>query len=243
VSQALCRLHARACLIAEEILWLLQGGFASGAMARWRTLHEIVVVGFFLVEKGQDVAERYLLHHQIESMKAAAQYQQHCGKLGKPSLSKREMKQHQRIGDKLVKRFGKPYRTDWGWAADALKKERPTFTDIEDAVSLGYIRPYFKLACYPNHAGCKGIMFDLGNPNGGFADGEVLLAGSSNAGIYDPAHCGAKSLLQATATLLLYGVPSIENFAVVAALQEIADQTETALAIADANLEPRARTN
>lgn len=42
---ALCKLHARACLVASEVHWLLEGGFASGAMARWRTLHEIAVVG------------------------------------------------------------------------------------------------------------------------------------------------------------------------------------------------------
>ena len=55
------------------------------------------------------------------------------------------------------------YGKDWGWAAKALGQRRVTFTDIEKAVSLAHYRPYFKLACTPNHAGSKGVWFDLGN--------------------------------------------------------------------------------
>jgi hypothetical protein len=39
----LARSHARACQIAEEIITLLEAGFSDGAMARWRTMHEIAV--------------------------------------------------------------------------------------------------------------------------------------------------------------------------------------------------------
>jgi hypothetical protein len=38
--EVLTRLHARACQVVDEILVLLSAGFADGAMARWRTLHE-----------------------------------------------------------------------------------------------------------------------------------------------------------------------------------------------------------
>ena len=38
------RLHARACQIAREVLTLLYAGFAEGAMARWRALHELAVL-------------------------------------------------------------------------------------------------------------------------------------------------------------------------------------------------------
>src|SRR5262249_50921986 len=44
VFEALVRLHARSCLVAEEVCWLMEGGFASGAHSRWRTLHELVTV-------------------------------------------------------------------------------------------------------------------------------------------------------------------------------------------------------
>jgi len=41
--EMLSRSHARSCQVALEILTLLQNGFADGAHARWRTLHEIAV--------------------------------------------------------------------------------------------------------------------------------------------------------------------------------------------------------
>ncbi len=58
--EVLTRLHARACQISSEILVLLSGGFADGAMARWRTLHEIAVTTFFVARHGEPVAERYI---------------------------------------------------------------------------------------------------------------------------------------------------------------------------------------
>ena len=36
-------LHARSCQVTREIVALIEAGYADGAMARWRTLHEISV--------------------------------------------------------------------------------------------------------------------------------------------------------------------------------------------------------
>lgn len=44
--KVLVRLHARACQISYEVLALVRSGFADGAMARWRTLHELSVLAF-----------------------------------------------------------------------------------------------------------------------------------------------------------------------------------------------------
>lgn len=38
----------------------------------------------------------------------------------------------------------------------------PTFEDIEDAVGLAYMRPYYKMASYPVHASPKGLTFTVG---------------------------------------------------------------------------------
>ena len=70
VFDVLTRLHARACQIAFEVLVLLKNGFADGAHARWRSLHEVTVVASFIKTHGDEVAERYLLHDNIESYKA-----------------------------------------------------------------------------------------------------------------------------------------------------------------------------
>jgi hypothetical protein len=44
----MARLHASACLVAFEILTLLQAGHAQAALARWRTLHETAVTALFI---------------------------------------------------------------------------------------------------------------------------------------------------------------------------------------------------
>ena len=83
--------------------------------------------------------------------------------------------------DKLCQRFGKEYREQWGWAAEALKPRAANFAEIEAAVSFDHYRPYFKLACHSNHAGSKGIQFDLGNALNP-PDSDIMLAGPSDAG-------------------------------------------------------------
>src|SRR4051812_37136287 len=42
--EVVTRLRARAITVADEAITLLRAGLASGAMARWRTLHELAVV-------------------------------------------------------------------------------------------------------------------------------------------------------------------------------------------------------
>ena len=57
----LVRLHAKGCLISIEILMLLKNGYADGAHARWRALHELSVTARFLTTHGKDAAQRYVV--------------------------------------------------------------------------------------------------------------------------------------------------------------------------------------
>src|SRR4029077_18930805 len=41
---SLIKIHARAVQISYEILALIRGGFADGAHARWRSLHELAII-------------------------------------------------------------------------------------------------------------------------------------------------------------------------------------------------------
>jgi hypothetical protein len=239
VFEALVRLHARSCLVADEVNWLLEGGYASGAHARWRTLHEITTVAYFIQEKGQEVAERYLLHHVVDSSKAADQYQQFCQRLGQEPFSEQELERFHEDRDELCRRFGPAYREEWGWAADALNLQRPRFTDIERAVNLDHLRPYFKLSCHSNHAGSKGLWYDLGNslnPEGS----DPALAGPSNAGLSEPGICTALSLCQVTTTLLLHGEPNGTTLMIATALRQLSQEAQEAFAEVDAQLKEEA---
>jgi hypothetical protein len=198
VYAVLLRLHARSCLIASEVIALLEAGLASGAHARWRSAHEIAVVGSFIANHGQEVAERYLLHEAVESHRAVADYQRYATRLDYEPFSDDELDEMRESRDALVARFGRGYGTPYGWAAGALNHPQPTFRDIEASVSLDHLRPYYRMASHPTHAGPKGIAFDLGLLRGDAA----LLAGPSNAGLADPGHAMALSLLHSTVTLL-----------------------------------------
>jgi hypothetical protein len=218
--QVILRLHARACQVAHEIVALLQSGFADGAHARWRTLHELTVTGFFIAEHGDPTAERFVLHHGIETFKAAEQFQKYCQRLGFRSLTKRKFSDIAKRKERLIKRFGKSFNGDYGWAASIIQKDRPTFRDIEEMVQLDYIRPYYKLACSNVHAGAKGAFERLGlykdNSN-------VLLAGPSSIGLADPGQAAALSLSQIT-TCLLLAEPTLDSFVVIRLVDRLAKQ-------------------
>lgn len=197
----LSRLHARACQISNEVLTLLECGFADGAHARWRSLHEVVVVADFIEVSGRDLAERYLSHEGVESYKAALQYRRYCEQLDVEPITDDEIAELSSNRDRLIQQYGPEYKHEYGWAAGALNKRRPTFADIEQAVGLDHLRPYYKLASHNVHANPKGVFVKLGLPDG--AD-NLLLAGASDAGLAEPGHLMALSLTHITSVLLLH---------------------------------------
>lgn len=201
VFEALTRLHARGCQVASEVLVLLEAGFADGADARWRSLHELTVTAYLLKEHGNDLAERYLLHDVVESYWAAKQYRDDPEKLGPMPISDEEFTQLEHNVSSLVTRFGKDYKNSYGWAAELLGVKKPRFAQLERKAELGHIRPRYKLASHNVHAESKGIYFRLGLFPG--SETTILLAGASNAGLADPGHSTALSLTQLTIALLM----------------------------------------
>lgn len=197
--EALSRVHARACHVAGEILALLESGYADGAHARWRTLHELAVVTALLTEHGDDLAEKYLLHEVVESLTAARQLADYAAQIGEKPLSKREMGRLATEQQALCERFGSEYRKRYGWAAKLLNNPNPNFDHLEKAATLNHLRPYYKLASYNVHASAKGASYRLGLLG---SHGKVLLAGPSNAGLEEAGRFAAHSLLMTTLCLL-----------------------------------------
>ncbi|MGB2806095.1 MAG: DUF5677 domain-containing protein [Sedimentisphaerales bacterium] len=231
--EATTRLHARACQVSSEVLTLLKGGYADGAHARWRCLHEIAVVLFFLASGEDETAERYLLHEAIESHKAALSYQEHCDCLGYEPMTQDELTQMKQTKDVLIARFGKSFAGDYGWAEGALKKKYPTFRDIECSVEMSHMRPLYKMASHNVHANPKGIFFKLclHSKNSG-----VLPIGPSMFGLADPGHGTAISILQATTTLLTIE-PNMDCLVVYDILRRFANEAEEAFMKAHESLE------
>jgi hypothetical protein len=212
----LTRLHARSCLVASEVLTLLRSGFASRAHARWRTLHELAVVAFFIREHDADVARRYLLHDAIQAYKAGLAYDEQHAALSYEKRPDAERDELLRRRDELVTEFGAPFADDFGWAADAIGGPVWYFRAIEEAVDLGHLRPYYRMASNPIHPNVRGSLFDLGVVEGR----EILLAGPSSAGLADPGHAACISLMQTTVCLLNHKV-EVKGVAVMLALQQL----------------------
>lgn len=197
VIEVIVRLHARSVQVAAEVRTLLQSGFADGALSRWRTIHELVVIALFIAQEGNEVACRYLEHLNVDSHKAALQYQHAAPLLGYKRVSQRELASLSKRVDDLKKRYGKEFATEYGWAAVALNGRSPNFAVIEEAVDLHRFRPYFRLASNTVHAGPKGAYFRLG-----VIGPDVLLAGASNSGLDEAARLSALSLAQITLCLI-----------------------------------------
>lgn len=191
------RLHARSLQIAGEVRALLREGFADGALSRWRTIHELAVVAFFIVQEGNEMASRYLDHLDVDSYKAALGYERAASLLGHKKVSPRELASLTKTVDALKTKYGKAFTEDYGWSASSLKGKSPNFANIEEAVRLERFRPYFRLASNTVHAGPKGAYFRLGTD-----EVDVLLAGPSNVGLQEAARLTALSIAQITSCLL-----------------------------------------
>ncbi len=237
VFRILTRLHASGCRIAEEILVLLKNGYGQGALARWRSLHEVTCVATFIAKHGEDVAERYLLHDVIESCRATEEYDQCASRLGYEPLSEGELDDARERADRLTDRFGKPFMRQYGWAAEVIAsdpelKKIGGFRAIERAVELDHLRAHYRFASHPTHANAKGVFF---NPD---FKGDGVLAGPSPAGLGDPGHCALISLTQLTTTLLkLDAGPS--SALIVGSMLQLEDEAGEALVAADRELDDR----
>lgn len=200
-ASALHALHAKACRTTAEIIHLLEGGFADGAHSRWRGLHELAVVALFISNGDEDLAERYLAHSEIQQYKGATEYQEQCTALGFEPLEAGDIAELARRRDMLIKKYGRDFRKDYGWAANHLGDSGPNFRKIEAKAGLAMWRPLYMQASQGIHAGSHGlkkqaIMAIPSNAEGSF------LVGRSNIGLCDPGHSAAISLSQVTCALL-----------------------------------------
>ena len=220
VLVVLTRLHGRACQVAREILVLLRSGFADGADARWRTLHELAIVALLIGDHGQELAERYLLHEEVQQYKLARQFQDHHQSLNREPIPQQEFAELKERRDELIDQFGPAFKNDYGWAASVTGTDNPTLFQLEEKADLGHSRPYYRLASNNVHANAHGTFYRRGLAS---HQGNIILAGPSNEGLAEPGHATAISLLQVTVALL--GTEAtIDSIVVLMVLGHLADE-------------------
>lgn len=203
LNDTIMHLHVRACQVVAEILCLMENGFADGAMARWRTLHEITIVAVVIARFGEDMAVRYRAHEAIEAKRAMDRYQQSHARLGFAPPSKKEIAEVERRYAAALALYGDRFGSEYGWAGHHLDLKKPRFVDLEDAAGKLEMRAFYGMASYNVHASPKGIAFRLGlirepgQPTG--------LAGASNIGFIDPAQNSAFDLALLTSLIVRPG--------------------------------------
>lgn len=155
---ALNRLFSRAFEIVGEILVLIRSGYTDGALARWRSLHEICVIAMFLGKKSDRCAEMYLAHHCIEEFRLL-QVDKSSGTAKSMSTHRdRYLRDLKTRRDALVAKYGTPYANDNGWAAVELGRARVTFKDLETQVGLDILRRGYQRANSTVHGGALATL-------------------------------------------------------------------------------------
>lgn len=206
VFEVLIKIHARACQISCEILALLRSGFADGALSRWRTLHELSVLSFFICQHGDEIALMYLEYEYIERYYEMKEYVKYASRLGHDELNQEDIDNLVEIREELINKYGSDFEKSYGWTMKVLDKKNRNFKGVEESINLDYLRPYYKLACNYIHLGPKASSHSLSIIEGR----NVLLTGSSNYGLADPGQNTCLSLTQIT-TCLLTLYPSYER--------------------------------
>ena len=180
--EALMRLHGKASLTTSEILTLLETGHAMGAMARWRTLHDVNVMSAFLAENDDDLSYRYLRHQDYQTLKIRRSYDTYAGRLGYEPMTTEADGDPDELRESLVDEFGSSFLERNGWAAPAFGGRPPKDADFELKAGLDHMRPYVYLASDGVHATPKGLMSTLQH----LGEDPIIMAGPSNAGLADP---------------------------------------------------------
>jgi hypothetical protein len=192
LDDVLHRNHVRGCQVVTEIIDLLENGLADGAMARWRTLHELAAVSTFLRRHGEDCAIRYRDFQIVESKRAADLYKVNHAAFGfRPMGAKQEAELEKAFAQMLAK-HGPTFGNEYGWASIYLPGNSGNFAKIEAQVGQPEMRSVYKMASYNVHATPKGAFYRIGAIDGAGA----IIGGYSNAGLTEPAQNTAATFVE-----------------------------------------------
>jgi hypothetical protein len=191
---ALLLILARGIQTSWEVRTLLRNGYASGAWARWRTLHELSVLAKLIGKHGDTVAQAYLAHDEVQTLRTIQAFE-------KSSATPKTWAAHRKVQEKRVgeleAKYGKElFKRDYGWAGLAFpdvqfRYPKPALDDLEDEVGLTRLRGLRKKADHAVHAGARGYIDNPGHP---VWPSQKLLAGPSPFGLDQVAVWTAESL-------------------------------------------------
>ena len=201
IFEALTYLHAKALLVVSEIMCLLKGGFADGAMTRWRTLYETNIIGTLIRQEGQELAFRYVAHSRVQAWMRRQIDDDDDGA---------DQDELERQAEYALTRFGETMKVRHGWACELVDSKRPTFRSIAKKAGYDPAGGVYEFAS-------RHIHFDHRMYDDLLAVSEskssVLLVGPSNSGMVTPLVVAANGITEATFILLSHK-PTIDRLAI-----------------------------
>ena len=96
------RQHANACRVTGEVEALLRSGYPDGALARWRSLHEIAVTSILIQRHGKDAAEDFIRCGLVEAVKGMETFQETAVAMGREPYSGTELDAARKVRDQLT---------------------------------------------------------------------------------------------------------------------------------------------
>jgi len=235
-TQALARLHIRACRIAREILLLLENGFTEGAQARWRTLHEVTVTAALIAEGGDSLAERYFDHEVVDRKKALDDHRRAVAAGGEPPVGRRDATALEEEFAAAVAKYGKQFRGMYGWASGQLGMPAdPKFHDLQEVAGSLNLKLRYRLSSFDTHASPKTLEQPVHR-----WDPTTHVPGTFEAGFEAPAVDMAHAITQITA--LLYPQPwDLDAVVFVSALSRLREELADAWVRTARNIDKRER--
>ncbi|MGH3278055.1 MAG: DUF5677 domain-containing protein [Trebonia sp.] len=185
-----------------------------------------------------DLADRYLDHTHIDQHRQV-QHRQRSGRaLGWPALPAGTMKKWPALPagtmkklkkehDRLISRYGRDYRDDYGWAAGLIQLPL-TFARLEAKADMNYLRYLYVTGSHLIHASAHGMTLTIP----GQSDAATLtLTGPSETGLAQPAQASLNALIAVTGALIEHGpVPDDPDLGIIfLALHELRKRTITLL--------------
>ncbi|HST37380.1 MAG TPA: DUF5677 domain-containing protein [Allosphingosinicella sp.] len=218
--EAVSHIHARGLLVAREIYGLLRCGFPDGALARWRTLHELTTTAIFISQCEPEIAFRYLASFRFAALRAARQLSEFAERADMEPFSAEEIRLMEEECVALTRHIGERLKSDYDWATPSLGNGKATFDRIEKSVGLDHWRPRYRWASQHNHGGHRPGMNLLGACE---SEEPLFLVGPSNSGFVDPLHMSSVSLMQLFSTFLL-NEPNLDRIIIVDVVNSLVDE-------------------
>ncbi|HAS6199638.1 TPA: hypothetical protein I7171_23080 [Vibrio vulnificus] len=186
------RQHAHACRISGEIIHLLEGGYPDAALARWRTLFEMVVTCLVIQKCGREAAIDFIKHGMVQTAEGIEEHRKTAEAMKQETFTDEEAKFYSELKGTITS--GEP---GWHWARKhtGLKK----IDKLREFVGLEKWSHNYKLASRNVHSDYYEMASLYGMRE---AKKDLLLCGQSNSGLTEPAHFMAISLAQITSIFL-----------------------------------------